>query len=70
MSTDKRVATGHLLDPKPQALSEQEVQYMEDLARLMYSIYARQQHQKPEKAVPRVSINTPRVFAAVSTTPS
>jgi hypothetical protein len=70
MSAGKRVATGHLLDPKPQALTEQEVQYMDDLARIMYGIYARQQRQKPEKAAPRVSIHTPRVFAAVSTTPS
>jgi hypothetical protein len=69
MSAGKRVATGHLLDPKPQVLSEQEVRYMDDLARIMYGIYARQQ-PKPEKAAPRVSIHTPRVFSAVSTIPS
>jgi hypothetical protein len=70
MISDQRVATGHLLDPKPQPLTEQERQHMKALAQIMYEVYARQKREKPEKAVPRVAINSPRVFTAASTAPN
>jgi hypothetical protein len=68
-SGHKRVATGHLLDPKPQALTEQELQHMEALARVMYAVYVRQRPKpKTEGEAPRVTLDIPRVFTAASTT--
>ena len=66
-SSHPRSGKVDLLPPQPNPLTQQELQHMEALARIMYSIYARQQRaDKAQKVAPVISPDTPRVFTATS----
>jgi hypothetical protein len=67
-SSGRRVATGHLLDPKPQAFTEQELQHMDALSEVLYGMYMRQAAAKePATSLDSVLLS-PRVFGTPSTT--
>jgi hypothetical protein len=68
MESNLRSGKADLLSPQPRKLTKQEIEHMEALARIMYSVYAREQRaEKTEKLAPAVSLDVPRVFTATST---